>query len=327
MADWGGGEIVRDSREAVEKYLRTEVEESLAIIREIDDKLGIEASIEPAQALIDEWLGGEFIRTDAAMDSGSVSVGVLGDLSALIAGLIADISLHFTINLIPVIGLIITGFRLALRETSVRRQMKDKIVEGVREAMDRLVESNAQSIRSRTSESLGTISQRFVEGLDSRIAETDNSIKAILARKTDVAYSAAAEKERLGSLVSAVDTQVEEVRRGLSVPSGATPVSAPSAVTSLSATPPAPEVLTAGSPPAAAGTCPGPPPDGKRDPLTAGSPPAAAGTCPGPPPDGSRDPFARKEIQAAELLEEWERLGGGATSGGSGAALRSPSPI
>jgi GTPase SAR1 family protein len=101
----------------VDKYLQEEAAEYQRVLMEIEDRVGIHASPLEVRALVDRWLGQSPSGASQFALPGS---DVFGDMSWLITGIaidvVTEVFLHMAALWIPFVGLIVTGFRLWLRE-------------------------------------------------------------------------------------------------------------------------------------------------------------------------------------------------------------------
>jgi hypothetical protein len=201
MTQWHQG-AVRNEMQAValdvEKHLQEEAAEYQRVMREIEDKLGIEHSTVQIQELVERWLGNRNpVNGFETGTLGSLGMGILGDMKWLTIGVATDIALHTTGLLVPVIGAIITGFRLYLRETGIRDDMKKKLVEGLKQKLEEIVRSQIARIRENVREEFDGLRQKIGGSIGEEIALVEASLQSIIDRKRAKEYSTEQEKARL----------------------------------------------------------------------------------------------------------------------------------
>jgi Dynamin family len=202
-------EIAQD----IETHLQEEAAEYQRVMREIEDRLGIQHTVVPVKEMVAHWLGNQNMATGShPVHLSGMGVGLLGDLSWLTAGVVTDIIMHTTAVLIPFIGLIITGFRLYFREKSIRDDMKMKLVNGLRDKLDEIVCAQTSTIRDEIRKGFDGLRQKVSNSIGGEIALVEASLQSLLDRKRDREYSMEQERVRLEKARAEITTIMSQVR-------------------------------------------------------------------------------------------------------------------
>jgi hypothetical protein len=200
----------------VEKHLQEQATEYQRVMWEIEEKLGIRHTAVEIRALVEKWLGGRAPGEGfAPVALGGLGVGILGDMSWLLAGVISDIALHTTGILIPGIGAIITGFRLYMREKNIRDDIRKKLVEGLRTKLGEIVHSQMAGIRDKVREGFTGLRQKMGGSIGEEVALIEASLQSMIGRKREKEYSAEQERARLSQARAAIEAVI--ARGGLAV--------------------------------------------------------------------------------------------------------------
>ena len=115
----------------------------------------------------------------------------------MVAGIVADVVAHLTLALIPIVGLLVTAFRLVWREGKIRKEMKEKIIEGLRQELRKLEHSKTADIREQVRKDVGNLKGKIDGNISEEIALIDASLRSIIERKQEKEYSAKREQLRL----------------------------------------------------------------------------------------------------------------------------------
>jgi hypothetical protein len=92
---------------------------------------------------------------------------------------------------------LVTAFRLVWREGKIRKEMKEKIIEGLREALRKLEHSKTADIREQVGKGIGSLKGKIGGNISEEIALIDASLQSIIERKQEKEYSAEREQLRL----------------------------------------------------------------------------------------------------------------------------------
>lgn len=205
----------------IDKHLESEAAEYQAVLREIEQRLGIEGNTLKIQELVSNWLRGDRSpgQSGGSIELSTAGMAVLGDLGYLIAGIATDIAsellVHMTTVWIPVIGALVTAFRLAMREANIRDDMKEKIVLGVREKLRELELTRSALIRDDIRKDFSSLKAKIAGTIEHEIGLIDASLKDVLDRKSRTEFSAQAERRRLEAAQSMLDENMKQVRAAL----------------------------------------------------------------------------------------------------------------
>jgi GTPase SAR1 family protein len=215
--------VIRNEMKTIEaevkKQLLHQAADFLQEMQEIEARLHVQVQGQSVESLVSSWIGRERGRTE--LGEAAVSgpqLAVLGDMSILIGSIVGDIVLDLTFHAtgalwLPILGILWAAMRTIWREITVRQQIKDKIVEGLRGKLPQVVEKRAMEIRQAIKKDFENLKQKITDEMDDEIAAVDASIQAILDRKRSSEYSADQERQRLekarASIVTATTRLLE----------------------------------------------------------------------------------------------------------------------
>lgn len=201
----------------VDKHLQEEAAEYQRVMREIEERIGIHGSPLQVKELVERWLGQDDIGGSGKFELSGV--GVLGDLSWLVGGIaldvVAEVFTHMTFVWIPIVGLMITAARLLWREANLRKQIREKIVQAIREGLAKASQTEAAKIRAKVKEGFNGLKGKIAGNIDEEIAIIEASLQSIVDRKKEREYSVENEKLRLEAAHAAIGATVERVHATL----------------------------------------------------------------------------------------------------------------
>lgn len=186
----------------VEKHLQEEAAEYRRVLTEIQDRLGTKGDALPIKEYVDRWLSGGDMGGEAdGLQMPHVTSGILGDLSLVIASIVAEIMVHFLTNVmfagIPFLGILIAGVRMGLQDKQIRRNINAEIAKGIRQSLRDLESSRTALIREEIRHDFDGLKRKVTSSIDDEIALIDGSIQAVLDRKREREQSAENERTRL----------------------------------------------------------------------------------------------------------------------------------
>jgi hypothetical protein len=199
----------------VERHLQQEADAYRRVLEEIEERLGIRGNALEIDVLVRRWIGGQDSESGIQLSMGGLGLTI--DMSWLIAGIVTDIVAHLTLVWAPIIGLLVTGFRLALREMNIRKEMKEKIILGLREELRKLVQSKSVMIREQVRSDFANLKAKIGGNISEEIALIDASLQSIVDRKQETTYSAEREEARLKQARELVAVSVQKIEAAVSV--------------------------------------------------------------------------------------------------------------
>jgi hypothetical protein len=221
FAEWQQA-IIKNEMQAVmidvDKYLQAEAAEYQRVMGEIEDRIGIHGSPLKVKELVERWLGqGEGAGATKFELSG---IGAFGDLSWLVGGIAVDVVTevfaHMAFVWIPIVGLCISAARLLWRETTMRQQIREKILLAIREGLATANQTEGAKIRLQVSHGFDGLKNKIAGNIDEEIAMIDASLQTILDRKKEKEFSAEKEKAKLESSRKAITATVSRIHAALS---------------------------------------------------------------------------------------------------------------
>jgi hypothetical protein len=206
--------VVKNEMQAVsidvERHLQQQADAYRRVLEEIEESLGIRGSVLEIDLLVRRWIGGHDGQSGIEVSVGGP--GIMGDMTWLVAGIVTDIVAHLTLAWVPILGAVVTAFRLAWREVSIRKEMKEKIIQGLRQELRKLEQSKTAMIREQVRKDFGSLKGKIGSNISEEIALIDASLQSIIERKQEKAYSAEREQLRLEQardLVAACAQKIE----------------------------------------------------------------------------------------------------------------------
>jgi hypothetical protein len=201
----------------VDKHLQEEAAEYRRVLQEIEERIGIHSSTIQIQELVDRWMGESEQKGGATFElSGG---GVMGDLSWLVGGIAIDVAaevlFHMATLWVPVVGLVVTGIRMLVREGAMRQQIRDNIVLKIREALTLASQTKSAEIRAQIRESFDGLKDKIAGNIDSEIAIIDASVQSIIERKKSEEFSAEQEQARLEAARAAMAAATGRIQSAL----------------------------------------------------------------------------------------------------------------
>lgn len=206
---------MEDVAGAIEERLSRYAEQYLRVLAEIEAKIGVEHSALPEiKVLVANWLGANE-RMLGGQQGGIVAsarLAIVGDLIPVLAGVAADLASQFVGVALPIIGVIVTGWRLYAREQNMQREMAEKIVAGMRTQLRQVENTQAAVIRDRVAEGFARLRAAMVDSIERDIFGVEDALQDIIDRKQAREYSAIEDQARMRAarLLIAEDIQALE---------------------------------------------------------------------------------------------------------------------
>jgi len=200
----------------VDKHLQEEAAEYRRVLIEIEERVGIHASPLGVRELVDHWLGQGLVGASKIEFWG---LDIFGDMSwflgSIAVDVVADVFLHMATLWIPIVGLAFTLFRLGNREVALRRQLREKIVQGVHEGLILIRQTEAAKIRERVRDGFGTLKGRIAGNIDEEIGLIAASLQVVLERKQQKEFDTEQEKAGLEQARKELAAVVQRLRTEL----------------------------------------------------------------------------------------------------------------
>jgi hypothetical protein len=218
--------VVRNELKAVsldvEKHLQEEAEEYHRVLREIEERLGLHGESMEVRQVVQRWLaGGETGAVDAAVVLPDVGIGILADLTPLLAleitNIVLDLTLHLATVWLPLIGALVTALRLGWRELTIRAEIHKKIVQALRQGLYELGHSRTATMRGQVKEDFDRLKGKVTGSIVGEVALIEASLQTIIDRKKEQQFSAERERERLGKArqnIAGIVDRVEKATAG-----------------------------------------------------------------------------------------------------------------
>jgi small GTP-binding protein len=201
----------------VQTHLQEEAAEYQRVLWEIEERLGIAGGTLQIKELVERWVSSGGTEGGAAgIEFTTIGVAMLGDMSYLIGGIVVDIVAEVVYHLaaawIPVVGALVTGVRLALREMNIRDDMKKSIIQGLREKLRELEHSRSALIRTQIKTDFDGLRRRISGSIDEEIAMIDASLQTVIDHKRESQFSAEEEQQRLEAARDTIEAIVDRIR-------------------------------------------------------------------------------------------------------------------
>lgn len=217
FAVWHQGVIQNEIKAVsidVERHLRQEAEAYRRVLEEIEERLGIRGNALEIDLLVRRWIGQD---SESGIQLSMGGLGLTLDLSWLVGGIVLDIMSHLALVWAPVIGAVVTAFRLAWKEMNIRKEMKEKIIQGLREELHKLVVSKSVMIREQVRKDFANLKAKIGGNISEEIALIDASLQSIVDRKREKTFSAEREEARLKQARDLVATSVRKIEVAVSL--------------------------------------------------------------------------------------------------------------
>lgn len=201
----------------VDKHLQEEAAEYQRVLQEIEERIGIHSTPLRIQELVERWLSEPQQKGAAAFELSGT--GVMGEMSWLVGGIAIDVAaevfFHMATLWVPVVGLVVTGVRMLVREGTMRKQIRENIVLKIREGLTLASQTKSAEIRAQIKESFEALKEKIAGNIDGEIAIIDASIQSILDRKRSEEFSAEQEQARLAEARASIDAAVGRIHSAL----------------------------------------------------------------------------------------------------------------
>ncbi len=203
----------------VEKHLLEEATEYQQVIREIEEKIGIQGSPLEIQGLVERWLAGSGSGFAGQIDLQGVAA-MTGVFGFLIGGIAMEVIAHLifhaatggTFLVLAALGALARG---AWTEISLGGQIREKIVSGIKTGVNDIGLTHAAEIRGQVRKGFDGLEERIAGNIDEKIAIIDASLQSILDRKMEQEFSAENEKKRLEAARATIAATVARIRAAL----------------------------------------------------------------------------------------------------------------
>lgn len=202
-----------DVANGIEKRLARYAEEYRSVLTVIQDQIGVDHSVLPeVKSLVESWLGVNSHRLSgqgSILADTKIALGIVGDLAPLFAGIAADLAMGFAGLAVPGIGLIVTGWRLYVREKNMQRDIAGKIVTEMRKQLRQVEGKQAATIRGKVSEGFESLRTRIIDNISQDIDSIDLSLQDIIERKQAKEYSVETDKQRMRDARDAILDEIQ----------------------------------------------------------------------------------------------------------------------
>lgn len=192
----------------LKRDLQKEAGKYLGVLEQIDEQMG-----QPGQGLTDVQQVQKWLSESLTMQGG-VSVGIthLGlDLAPLMATVLVDVLAHMALNILPGIGLLISGILMFVRWKRVREKLRSQVLEGIRSKMPEFRLSQHEAIREAVSQQFRKLRNQIVRKIEDDIALIDGSIKTLIIHKERHQTSTKPRLEQLDALMAAAETELKKI--------------------------------------------------------------------------------------------------------------------
>lgn len=201
----------------VEKYLQEEATEYRRVLEEIEERLGVHGDAIPIAELVERWLtGGDTSSGPGGLQLPSVTTGIMGDLSWVIGSIIGEMMFelltHGMFAGIPLIGILIAGARMAIREKQIRKNINAEIAKSVRQSLVDLESGQMAAIRQGIRNDFNGLKRKVTCSIDEEIALIDGSLQAILDRKREGEQRAEQERQKLNEARTRLTAIADRIR-------------------------------------------------------------------------------------------------------------------
>ncbi|OWK34728.1 dynamin family protein [Fimbriiglobus ruber] len=215
FADWQQA-LVRNEMRAVmidvEKHLQEEAAEYQRVMRELEDKIGAHGSPLQIEEQVKRWLGSEQATGPGtfqlpAMNTLGEVIGLV--IMGIVAEVLAELVLHVATGGITLVVSGITAvLRMGWREASLRNQLQQAIVTGIKDGLKDMWMKYAADIRTHVKAGFEGLEGKIAGSIAEEIALIDASLQAIIDKKKEREYSADQERARLEAARTAIADRV-----------------------------------------------------------------------------------------------------------------------
>ena len=184
----------------IERHLNEEAKEYRRVVSEIEERLGIAGSTLQIEETVRHWLnGGRGSENDSTLgpDLTNVAIGVLGEMSWVVSSIVIEVVGHLTVVWLPIIGALVTAFRLVMKEMTIREDMQKGIQKGIAEKLDELKQPRSVTIREEIRRDFDGLKAKIAGSIGEEVGLIDASLQAIIDRKKQTQFDAGEEQRRL----------------------------------------------------------------------------------------------------------------------------------
>ena len=204
FAEWQQAIVQNEMRAVmidVEKHLQEEAVEYQRVMREIEEKIGVQGSPMQIREMVGQWWRG----TGAAHASRGLELPQmvsLGDFSWFIVGIVAEIIAEMILHvstggLTLIVSGVLTVMRVGWREASLRAQIAEAIQAGVGRGLSDMSLGQSAKLKQWVRDGFDGLQARVVGNIDDEIAIIAASLQDVLDRKQLAEYSAGEDRTRL----------------------------------------------------------------------------------------------------------------------------------
>jgi hypothetical protein len=197
----------------VDRHLLEEAAESLRVMREVEEQIGLYSHLPAIREQVDRWL-----RPEPGQGVGSMELPLMqvaGDLSFMIAAVSLDTGMelffHLSSMLLPLVGILLSGARLAMREVDMRARLRKEIETTLQAGLRTATLKEAARLRDTVKAGFAKLKGKIEGSIDSEIAMIDANLQSILDRQRQAEYSAEAEAQTLASTQAAFAATVQRM--------------------------------------------------------------------------------------------------------------------
>jgi hypothetical protein len=219
FAEWHTAVVQNEMKvveQVVEKHLQKDAADYQRVMEEIEQKIGIHTNPLEIEELVKHWLSGEEGSSTGKFEVSNA--GLIGDVMIPIVGgivldVVAQVMLHLAAAVwLPFVGIIIAAIRMVFRERELRQEIRERIVEAVRQGLNDAGRAQASRIREQVRAGFDGLKQRIGGKIDEEIVLIDASLQAIIDRKKQAEFDSEQERSRLEAARAAVDVIVSRLR-------------------------------------------------------------------------------------------------------------------
>jgi hypothetical protein len=195
--------ITKVAANELEIELKTEAKRYVKLTEEVGAETGSQFTITSPEQQLAAWTIG-FKSDPTSNAAGKISF----DVGMVVASIMADVALHASLHVLPVVGFVVSGIVMMIRSGRSREKLRAEIFSGLREARDKFLLQQEHQIRAE----LKKLIQEIEKPITSRINEETNLIDAdlrdIIAAKEAEEFNVEQEVARLATYNAKIAAQV-----------------------------------------------------------------------------------------------------------------------
>ena len=206
-------QVINTVQDDITDKLLVEAKRFSELIAEIKKLLHLETENANSEERILGWVGysthSGFMASHASVSAAEVVGNIFGPV---LAAIVADVALHLSGHLVPIIGTILSLIFLWRRENRMRDQIREGIRATTSKAMSKVEGDLRETMQKKVKENFDRIRNNIGEQMALEMAEVTAGLDVIIKKKRKVLENYAKLEENLNSSLRALEADIVKLR-------------------------------------------------------------------------------------------------------------------